>query len=189
MVVMYKTESLDIVQATESLRARYGIPKFNVLIDQDGVGGGALKLGGYRGFSGGAQPLKEKRNVGEERAYKEQRLENFQNLKTQCAYKVAEENINTGNIKINVHQDLCMVAGMRSRKAKVGGEVIDILDLVKQDLRSYRRAERNNEGKLKIEDKAQQKERLNGRSPDFGDNVLMRKYFDLLPERKGIEIS
>ena len=189
IVVMYKTEAHDIVQACEPLRSRYGVPRFNTLVDQDGVGGGTLKLGGYKGFSGGAQALKVKRAVGERRAYREQRLENYANLKTQCAYKVGEENIATGNIRINVGAELCLVEGQRSRKVKVGGTVWDVADLIKQDLRSFRRAERTNEGKLRIEDKAVQKERLNGRSPDFGDNILMRKYFDLTPEKKGITIG
>lgn len=188
IVVMYKTEAKDIVQACETLRSRYGIPKFSVLVDQDGVGGGTVKLGGYRGFSGGAQPLREKRKPGEQRSHKEQKVENYQNLKTQCAYKVGDENINTGDIRINIHAELCLVEGQRSRKVKVGGQVWDIGELIKQDLRSYRRAERTNEGKLKIEDKDIQKERLNGRSPDFGDNIVMRKYFDLIPKKTGITV-
>ncbi len=189
IVTMYKTEAQDIVNSAEALRARYGIPKFNVLVDQDGVGGGTVKLGGYRGFSGGAKPLKEKREAGQPRSHKEQRVENYHNLKTQCAYKVAEENINTGDIRINVHSELCMVENIRSTKVKVGGQVVDIKDLIKQDLRSYKRAERTNEGKLKIQDKDIQKEYLNGRSPDYGDNILMRKYFDLIPKQGGITIN
>lgn len=189
MFVLYKTESRDIVEAIEPLRAKYGVPKFNTLVDQDGVGGGTVKLGGYRGFSGGAQALKEKRQVGEARGHREQRVENYANLKTQCAYKVGEENINIGDIRINIHAELIMVEGVRSRKVKIGGTVWDVSDLIKQDLRSFRRAERTNEGKLKIEDKVLQKERINGRSPDFGDNIVMRKYFDLIPAKKGIAVS
>lgn len=186
IIVQYRTEAQDIVNSIESVRSRYGIPRFNVLVDQDGVGGGTVKLGKYTGFSGGAQPVREPRAIGEKRSHKEQKVENYANLKTQCVYKVAEENVNTGLIRINVTPELCVVEGQRSTKVKVAGNVVDISTLIKADLRSFKRAERNNDGKLKIQDKDEQKNALNGRSPDFGDNIVMRKYLDLLPKKKGI---
>jgi hypothetical protein len=50
-------------------------------------------------------------------------------------------------------------------------------------LRAIKRAVKDFEGKLQINTKEEQKNIL-GRSPDFGDNIMMRKYFDLVPKRR-----
>jgi hypothetical protein len=168
--VISKTSPHEITTEIEHLRRKYGIMRLRCLVDQDGVGGGTVKQGGYLGFHGGGAALFNLSNRGKE---------NYVNLKAQCVYKCAEENINVGNIKIQVNNQNCKVDGMWSHMIKIGGKLRDIRDLIKEDLRAWRRSPRDDMQRLAINSKDEQKIILSGRSPDFGDNILMRKYFDI----------
>ena len=169
LVLMTKSTPHDIVQSIEKERSAWQIPKDKVLVDQDGVGGGTVKLGGYRGFSGGAAPLFDRDARGKE---------NYQNLKTQCFYRLAEENVNINNIRFSITDQNCLIDGHYTTKIKVGSKVHDIRDLIKADFRCVKRKPRDNDGKLMINSKDEQKIIL-GRSPDFGDTAMMRKWFDI----------
>lgn len=166
--VYFKTEAHDIVDAIEELRKKYIVPKSNVVIDQDGVGDGAVKLGGYLGFHGGAQAMKDP---------KTRVKENYKNLKTQCFYRMAQR-VNEGQILWSINNETVRVNGNFGTKIKIGSEVKDIRDLIKADLRAIKRDKVDMEGKLQINSKEDQKTIL-GRSPDFADNLMMREYFEL----------
>src|SRR6056297_562027 len=86
--ILKKSDVHDIIRETQWCRAHFKVSKSNTLIDADGVGADTVRQGGYKGFNGGAKPVKK---------------ESYSNLKTQCYYKLAEENINVANIKINVN--------------------------------------------------------------------------------------
>lgn len=169
--VYSKTESHDIVNIIEELRKKYIIPKSNVLIDQDGVGDGAVKMGGYKGFHGGAQPFKDP---------KTRVKENYKNLKTQCYYRFAGR-VNENQVLISVNNETVRVNGYFGTKIKSGSEVKDIRDLIKADLRAIKRDKVDMEGKLQINPKEDQKIIL-GRSPDFADCLMMREWFEIRPE-------
>ncbi len=194
IVIFKQCESMDIFKAIERERANHGIPKSNTLVDQDGVGGGVVKLGQYVGFSGGAQPLKDpaKVKIPGHKDYNK-KLENYKNLKTQCQYKLAEDHVNIGDIKINVNDaTVVFYEGGKQHfttKTMHGGKVIDVRDLIKADFRSMKRKDRDIENKLQVIPKEEQKIILGGRSPDFGDNGMMRVYFDLMPKKKGLKKS
>ena len=177
MHVYKQSDTTDVVKKIEQLRAKFLISKYDVLIDQDGVGGNVVSLGGYQGFSGGAAAMRDT----------DTRIkENYKNLKTQCYYRLAELRVNTGMLRVNVNSDVCFVydssklSGQRSTKIKVGREVFDISELIQQDLRAVKRKEPDKESKKQINGKDEQKEIL-GRSPDFGDTLMMREYLELRP--------
>lgn len=168
MVILYKSESHDIVREIEPLRKKHHVMKSNVLIDQDGVGDGTVKLGGYSGFHGGAAPMKDpKTNI----------KENYKNLKTQCYYRVSEK-VNEGQVLISINNETVKVESNYGTKVKVGANVVDVRDLIKADLRAIKRDKVDMDGKRQINSKEDQKTIL-GRSPDFADNIMMRCYFDL----------
>lgn len=169
--VIKQSDAADIVGAIERLRAKYNIMKSNVLVDRDGVGSGSVKLGAYQGFGGGEKA----RDMQGKKA-------NYKNLKTQCYYYLAEQCVNVGNIKINVNSELCRVDGVMSDKIMVGKEVRKISDLIIQDLRAIKRDKLDSEGKQCINSKEAQKIIL-GRSPDFGDCLMQRCFFEFLPKR------
>lgn len=172
--ILTKSEVSDIVDEIDKLRQTYQISRSQVLVDQDGVGGGTVKSGQYKGFSGGNQPVVEYTEEGKIK-------ENYENLKTQCVYRVGQEVIDKNKLIFNAW-DRVKVDGRRTTQIKIGPETYNIVELIKEDLRSYRTEERTNEGKLKIENKEKQKLILQGRSPDFGDNIMMRYFFELKKE-------
>jgi hypothetical protein len=175
LTVISRTGSRDIVEAIEPLRRRYSVAQSDVLVDQDGVGGGAVALGGYRGFSGGTPALQDP-ETGVKEAYKD--------LKTQCYYRMAGR-VNRGEVRIEVTTDSCLIDGQRTTKMKVAGVVTDVRDVIKQDLKAIKRGKDTAEGKKTINSKDEQKILL-GRSPDFGDTFSFREWFELQPvARKG----
>ncbi len=129
----------------------YGIPRENILIDEDGIGGGVLDLvPGAIGFHGGASPYGK---VGEMDV-----KENYENLKTQCTYYLAQM--------------------VKDRKVAVSELNIETRERLAQDLQQFKRRDAQRDGKLKITKKEDMKVAL-GRSPDCGDTMMMRSYFDL----------
>lgn len=64
---------------------KYGVPLSNILVDEDGVGGGVKDYLGCKGFVNNSAP-----KMGQ----------NYANLKTQCYYELAKQ-INLGLIAIN----------------------------------------------------------------------------------------
>jgi hypothetical protein len=182
MVVMKLSDAHDIVKQIELLRAKFFVSKENTIVDQDGVGDGTVKLGGYTGFHGGAAALKDP----------DSRIkENYENLKTQCYYRFCQLRINTGQIRYSINNETCLifdgssVNGLLTTKIKMGNVVKDVRDLIKADFKSVKRRERKNEGvdKICMITKEEQKNLLK-RSPDFGDCAMMIEYLELKGERR-----
>lgn len=129
----------------------YGIPREHVLIDQDGVGGGLLDLmPGCIGFSGGSAPFGM---IGEREV-----RERYENLKAQCVYHAADM--------------------AKQRKVAISESNPVVREMLSEDLQQFKRRDADKDGKLKIAKKEDMKQAL-GRSPDIGDTVIMRSYFDL----------
>jgi len=163
--VLKKSDVHDIISEVEWCRQKFNISKSNTLIDADGVGSDTVKQGGYKGFHGGDKALKD---------------EKYTNLKTQCYYKLAEDHINVGNIRININNSNVKIDGLFGNKIKVGAKLMNVYDLIIEDLRAIKRVGDDIDGKKAINDKDHQKVIL-GRSPDFGDTIMMRKSFDITP--------
>lgn len=170
-VVIRQSDNQEVHRAIEALRKAWRVAVSDVLVDQDGLGGGVVKLGGYVGFSGGAQALPDP-DTGIKEAYI--------NLKTQCYYRYADL-VNTAATLITVTTDNWLIDGQRTTKLKVGGQVVDVRDLIRADLKAVKRSKPDAEGKKFINTKEEQKILLGGRSPDFGDCASQRAYFDVRP--------
>lgn len=129
----------------------HGIPRENILIDEDGVGGGVLDLvPGSLGFHGGASPFG---TVGEKNT-----KENYSNLRSQCTYHLST-----------------MAVG---RKLRISNATTDTQEHIAQDLAQMKRHKADEDGKLQVTPKKDMKLAL-GRSPDCGDTLMMRSYYDL----------
>lgn len=166
--VIKKSDVHDITDTIEALRLKFQVSKSQVLVDQDGVGADTVKMGDYKGFSGGGQPRKV-----------QGLKEIYENLKTQCYYYLAEKKVNIGDIKINVNNGTCVVDGVFSTKVKLGSKIMDITEMIRDDLRSVKRRDPDHEKKIRINTKIEQKIIL-GRSPDFGDTMMMRALFEFV---------
>ncbi|MCH8942845.1 MAG: phage portal protein [Bacteroidetes bacterium] len=136
------------------------IPYSNIAIDEDGVGGGVVdNLMGVRGFIANSSPLEDIR-VNKDTEEKP----NYRNLKTQCSYMLAEE--------INNHR-------IAVKPIVVADEDIDYDELLTEDLEQIKAKDPDSdETKLNIIPKDDVKEAI-GRSPDYGDCLMMRMIFFL----------
>jgi len=138
-----KSSVKQVVEEIEELCLKHSIPNSKVVIDQDGVGGGAKDyISGSVGFANGSKALKN---------------ENYQNLKTQCYYKLAEI-VNTGKLYI--------------ADSKYRENIISELEIIKRD-----KVDKDSQ-KLAIEGKDIQKVKL-GHSPDFADAIMMRMWYEI----------
>ena len=125
---------MDII---EQERERYGIVKGKVIVDQDGVGGGVVKLGRYIGFSGGNPPLNDPGTKIKE---------NYKNLKTQLYYRYSEK-VNNDEVSMCLSNENVVVDGYFGVKIKLNGKMYDIRDLIKQDHRAIKKKDIDSEGK------------------------------------------
>jgi hypothetical protein len=144
----------------EEQRLNLGIPKSQVLIDEDGVGGGLVDFGGYKGFISNSAPILQK--FATRRSPEAKKLgANYRNLKAQCAFIFAG--------KVNNNQVLITSI-----------DNPEIRHRIIEDLDSYKIDKIDKDGPLSLESKEKQKESLR-RSPDDGDALIMRSYFELRP--------
>ena len=154
-VLSFNKQGLETtVQKLDELSRIHQVPRSHIIVDEDGVGGGVVDfMPGIKGFVANSTPI-ENEQTG--------KADNFQNLKTQCYYKLADL-VNLHRIRIDIDDS------MNKKK------LIEELEQVKsRDL--------DKDGKLKIIQKDEVKERL-GRSPDFADMLMMRMFFELAKDR------
>lgn len=139
-----KSSIPDQVTLVNTLRERYQVSASHVAIDDDGVGGGVADyIRGCRKFVNNSRPIGK---------------DNYENLKTQCAYKLSEL----------VQQEQIYIA------------VEQYQDKIIEELEQVKSREMDADNKLKIVKKEQMKEKL-GRSPDYFDALNMRMVFELMP--------
>lgn len=143
------TESYEYIKNTKN--SLY-IPTSNMILDEDGVGGGLVDMLGCNGFVNNSRALKNPVDEKEE---------NFYNLKSQCYFKLAER-INRNGVFVD-----CPDPDIRQ-------EIIEELEWVKQ-------YQMDKDVKKRVLPKEIIKENL-GRSPDWADMLMMREWFELAPQ-------
>jgi hypothetical protein len=84
IVTLLKSAVNDVVDEVKKMQQEFQVPLRNIIIDEDGVGGGAKDYLRCQGFVNNARAIK---------------AENYQNLKTQCYYKLADL-INKGQVGV-----------------------------------------------------------------------------------------
>lgn len=141
----------DAAIRIKEMSTEHSIPMSNVLVDEDGVGGGVKDILECKGFVNNSRALNG---------------ENYDNLKSQCAFKFAEKVNKSGyyiQAKLTTIEKDEIIQELEQLKAKN----IDI------------------DSKKGIVSKDKIKE-LIGRSPDWLDMLIMREWFDLIPEQSHI---
>lgn len=144
---MDKSSITEIADHIKRLSAKHKVPLSNIIADADGVGGGLVDILKCNEFVNNARPLEEDGNAVQ-----------YQNLKTQCYYKLASL-IQTDQIYINCND-------------------MDVKNTIIEELEQVKRDKVDHDGKLKILPKEKVKE-LIGRSPDFSDALMMRMFFEV----------
>lgn len=150
-IKMYSKTSLDyLADEIRNVARDKQVPFSRIVVDEDGVGGGIVDMvRGVKGFMANKTPFLN-RFTG--------KPDNFQNLKTQCFYTLADY-VNSRKIAI------------RTDNEDMKANLIEELEQIKSKEGVYDR-------KLQLEGKDVIKELL-GRSPDLADAIMMRMYFQL----------
>ena len=134
------TEASEIIKEIQRTEE---VPLNNIIVDDDGIGGGVRDILRCKGFNNNGKVING---------------ENYQNLKTQCYYKLAEY-INAGKIYVQTNNT-------------------SIKEYMTKELEQVRRDKIDRDTKLAIVSKEKVKNIL-GRSPDYSDALMMRMFYEL----------
>jgi phage terminase large subunit len=154
-VKMYPFKGLSITETARKvlqMQIQHEVPLSNVIADEDGVGGGVVDITNAKGFVNNSRPLINPVTKEDE---------NYNNLKSQCYYRLAER-INKGGLYIDCEDP------------QIKADVIQELEQVKQ-------YNMDKDGKRQVLPKDKVKEII-GRSPDYSDTLMMREWFELAPK-------
>ena len=160
IVKIYSKEKASLKETRlliEDLAKQYSIPRSRIVIDEDGIGGGLVdEISGVKGFVNNSRPLEKKES---QTSYTNIPRHNFSNLKSQCYFKLADY----------------------VREGKISCPNVDIKtkNLIIEDLEQIKRKDADKDGKLAVIGKEEIKPLLKGRSPDYGDAMMMRMLFEL----------
>jgi len=177
----YSKQTTDITEReVKRLEIEHAVPRSNILIDEDGIGGGVLDhIPGAKGFIANTPPIKTKTAMMKQRTYARDEnnqniIANFNNLKSQCSFKLAE--------MIELHKISIDAEGNER-------------DMIAEELSAMlKQKNADKEGKLQIYPKSGDPQGKDvktqiGRSPDYGDTFMHRMYFELVKEQGGVEYT
>ena len=147
-LVVYRYEiaksGLDVVvRKAKELQLKYKVSNSNTIADEDGVGGGVIDFLNCKGFVNGSRALND---------------ENYNNLKSQCGYKMAQKIVN-----------------------REVGEICDnaeVKSVTSEEMEQVKQKDIDKDGKVALVGKDIVKQMI-GRSPDEWDSIMMRYYFEL----------
>lgn len=140
-VVFSISSMVDIESAINTLRTKYSIPISEILVDEDGIGGGVVDHLRCKGFINNGRPTNP----------------NYQNLKSECGYKLAEK-----------ASQIYIKCELPNRE----------IEMIKQELSMLKTFDADKDGKLRILPKEKIKENI-GRSPDWLDVFIMRMWYEV----------
>jgi len=156
-----KQDTQETIRRARDFASANRVPYSNILIDADGIGGSVVDgMPGVRSFIALARPVPTPTEIRGKLSRIESHLVPktvYANLKAQCAFKLAE--------LINEHQIAFRVPEYR------GVIIEELTALLKQK-------DKDEEGRLKIVPKDEVKTAI-GHSPDLGDTIIYRVWFEL----------
>lgn len=142
-----KSSIPDAAKVIRAIATVHGIPMSNVVVDEDGVGGGVKDILNCRGFVNNARPIEVK---GKDC--------NYANLKSQCSFLLSED-VNNSLVYVNCKHEA-------------------VKNMIIEELEQVKDASVDTDGKKAVVSKDKVKDAI-GRSPDYADMMIMRKYLDL----------
>ena len=140
---LLKSAVNDVVDEIKKLQQENQVNLTNIIVDEDGVGGGVKDYLRCQGFVNNAKALKS---------------ENYQNIKTQCYYKLADM-INKAQIGISCSD-------------------VNVKNYIIEELEQVRTKDADKDNKLQMIPKDNVKAIL-GRSPDYSDALAMRMFYEI----------
>lgn len=143
----------------ETARFKHGCGKSDVLVDADGMGFGIEDFVGYKGFVNNSSPLPDPKKPID--ANGNPVKENFDMLKSQCYYRLADR-INKNGVYLECEDE-------------------ETKEMITEELEQVKQKELDSDMKKGVIPKSEVKDAL-GRSPDFSDTIMMREWFELKPK-------
>jgi phage terminase large subunit len=141
-----KSSTTQVAVRIKALSTKFQVPISNVIVDEDGIGGGVVdQLPGCKGFIANSRPINPKP------------FEDYENLKAQCCYKLAE---------------------LVNNKLMYENGAEDDNERLLEDLQQIKDKNPDKNIKRGVMSKDKVKEAI-GRSPDDGDTYIMRMWFEL----------
>lgn len=141
-VIFNVSAMTEIENCINALRAKHNISASQIVVDEDGVGGGVVDHLKCKGFVNNSKPSNPV----------------YQNLKTECGYKLAE-----------LASEIWIRCDLPESE----------IEMIRQELTMLRTYDADKDNKLRILPKEKIKE-LIGRSPDWLDVFLMLMYFRVM---------
>lgn len=151
--VMDRSDTKSVELLVEHLAKQHHVPRSRIIIDEDGVGGGVVDHLECKGFVGASSPIVDE-DQKETSGYKV----NYQNLRSQCYYTLADY---VANHQISI---------------RTGNT--DYQQFITEELEQIRAKDVDKDAKLKVIPKDDIKIAI-GRSPDYADALMMRMWFEL----------
>lgn len=167
IVDIYESQKMngkEVVDTIQELALMYGVGRSNIIYDGDGIG---AYIEGY--LSGARAFVNNSKSLGKEK---------YDNLKTQCAYKLSEV-INEGKMYV--------VQSVADRTVMVGKKATTVQKQMISERRCLKREKPDSEDKLRIISKEKMKIINSSHSPDFLDALIFRAWFDVLKNSKTIK--
>ena len=137
-----------VVEKAKELQRTYGISRKHTVADEDGVGGGVVDFLKCEGFINNSRPIK---NL------------NYDNLKTQCSFKIAEK--------------------ISNREITERCDNTTVKEITSEEMEQVKQRDIDKDGKICLVGKDIVKQNI-GRSPDEWDSIMMRYYFELKPNKR-----
>lgn len=163
-VFSYTKQGTDTTATSiEASKIRLNITKNDILVDEDGIGGGIVDFYKCNGFVNNSRPFPSP-NAPYGKDGK-QLPDNFDNLKSQCYFKLAEM-INNEQVFIECEND-------------------SIRQMIIEELEQVKQKALDSDMKKGVIPKDKVKEVL-GRSPDFSDTLMMRAWFDFRKKQQWV---
>lgn len=139
-----------VVNKVKDIQLKYGVSNSNTIADEDGVGGGVVDFLHCKGFVNNSKAL-DVDGVSQ----------NFNNLKSQCGYKMANKIVNRE------------VGEMCNDSAVIG--------ITSEEMEQVKQKDIDKDGRVALVSKDVVKKMI-GRSPDEWDSIMMRYWFELAPK-------
>ena len=141
-----KSGLVEVVDRAKALQKRFAIPLSNTIADEDGVGGGVVDFLFCKGFVNNSRALND---------------ENFNNLKSQCGYKMAKK--------------------IMDRETGEMASDSNVIGITSEEMEQVKQKDIDKDGKVALVSKDIVKQNI-GRSPDEWDSIMMRYWFELAPK-------
>ena len=148
IVTIPKNKVTEAANAIKDLQEQYFVPMSNIIVDEDGVGGGVVDILECNGFVNNSSPLDNPET---------KEPENYRNLKSQMYYALAKK-INEAGIFVACDDS-------------------EIKDCIIQELEQVKQHDMDKDTTKAVLPKEKIKELL-GRSPDYADMIMMRMWFE-----------